>query len=714
VEYVFGPYKFNVDERLLTRHGEPVHLTPKAAEVLLALLRADGRVVGKDDLIRAVWPDTFVEDSSLTFQIHLVRQAVRDGVDGERYIETVPRRGYRFVAPVRQLRPTESVPELPPTAASGQVPEMSVPLRVTRLTLPRWLTPLLIGGLAFAVALLGIWILSDDRSTLLVVGTRQLTHDRLLKNGNIPLLTDEAQIYFTPVDLTPRVVAVAGGETLVVPHVRPDARIVDVRADRSSYLAISYVAKRNGELWVVSRGGAPSYRIGPDVVDAASWSPDGTRITYANDTTLWVARKDGTGARQLAQFPGSVGCPRWSPDGRRLRVKLDTAGDRIMLSSLWEVGADGSHPHPLIPDWSGSVNQECGTWSKDGQDFIFSARDIRHPEQPGMIAPLGRYDLWTLPERRGSTRRPVQLTSGPMSFTAPVSSADGRHLFAVGFQTVTELVRFDARLNDFVPYLGGLSAKWINFSKDGKRIVYIAHPEGILWRSNIDGTEKRQLTLPPFEADTPAWSPDEKWVAIRGRFPGEHKKVYLIPAGGGLPAAITQDDEEQGIPTWSPDSARIAFGDVPRKWEQSTGAEVIHLYDINTHRFSAVPDSKELWTARWSPDGRYLAALTIRGQELRILDFQTGKWRSFTDDHVEEPVWSRDGTYVYHGSEGGPQTLSRLRVADDYLERLATTAGFPTTTTPMWTWSGLAFDDSPIVLRTVGATEVYALDVLRR
>jgi DNA-binding winged helix-turn-helix (wHTH) protein/Tol biopolymer transport system component len=713
VEYAFGPYKFDVDERLLTGHGESIRITPKAAEVLLALLRGDGRVVGKDDLIRAVWPDTFVEDSSLTFQIHLVRQALRDGVDGERYIETVPRRGYRFVAPVRQLGATESVPPALATEESGQLREMSVAASTTDVALPRWLTPVLLSGLALVIALLGIWILSGDRSTLRVVRTRQLTHDRLLKPDVIPLLTDDAQIYFTPEDLTPRVVAVAGGETSVLLQVSPEVRIVDISPDRSAYLVIRYSARSNGELWVVSRGASPSYRIGPDNAGAASWSPDGARITYAKDETLWVARKDGTGVRQLAQFPGFVDCPRWSPDGRRLRVRIASPHDRMMLSSLWEVAVDGSNLHPLFPDWSGSVNQECGTWSKDGRDFIFDAMDIRHPEQPGMNGPIGRYDLWTVSERHGSTGRPFQLTSGPMSFTAPVFSADGQQVFAVGFQTVTELVRFDARLNDFVPYLGGLSARWVNFSKDGKQIVYVAHPEGILWRSNIDGTEKRQLTLPPFEADTPAWSPDEKWVAVRGRFPGEHKKVYLIPAGRGSPAAITRDDEEQGIPTWSADSARIAFGDVPPKWEQPTGTEVIHVYGINTRQFSIVPDSRGLWTARWSPDGRYLAALTIRGQELRMFDFQTGRWRAFADRHVDEPTWSRDGTYIYHGSEGVPRTLSRLRMADGYLERLAAADQFPTTT-PLWTWSGLAFDDSPIVLRAAGATEVYALDVVRK
>ena len=96
--YEFGPFRVDVREGLLRRGGEPVSLTPKAFETLVVLLENRGRLVSKDALLKRVWPDTFVEDSNLTFNISTLRKALGQGSQSERYIETVPRRGYRFVA----------------------------------------------------------------------------------------------------------------------------------------------------------------------------------------------------------------------------------------------------------------------------------------------------------------------------------------------------------------------------------------------------------------------------------------------------------------------------------------------------------------------------------------------------------------------------------------------------------------------------------------
>jgi DNA-binding winged helix-turn-helix (wHTH) protein/TolB-like protein/Flp pilus assembly protein TadD len=101
--YEFGPYRLDIGERRLSRDGEAVPLTPKAFETLVALIRKNGKVVGKEELIREVWPDSFVEDSSLSQHIYLLRKTLGEGSDGRPYIETVPRLGYRFIAEVREV-----------------------------------------------------------------------------------------------------------------------------------------------------------------------------------------------------------------------------------------------------------------------------------------------------------------------------------------------------------------------------------------------------------------------------------------------------------------------------------------------------------------------------------------------------------------------------------------------------------------------------------
>src|SRR6185369_17272656 len=101
--YDFGPYRVDANERLLRRGDQVVPLTPKAFEMLLALIEDSGRLLTKEELMKRVWPDTVVEEANLSHNIYKLREALGDGRNGEKYIETVPRRGYRFVATVREL-----------------------------------------------------------------------------------------------------------------------------------------------------------------------------------------------------------------------------------------------------------------------------------------------------------------------------------------------------------------------------------------------------------------------------------------------------------------------------------------------------------------------------------------------------------------------------------------------------------------------------------
>src|SRR5262245_25838480 len=110
--YAFGEFHLDVSERLLTRHDATVSLPPKAVDLLVLLLKNRGHLVTKEELMRQLWPDTFVEEANLSVNVSVLRRALTDGKDGQRFIETVPRRGYRFVAPV-QLRSSGNIEEFP-------------------------------------------------------------------------------------------------------------------------------------------------------------------------------------------------------------------------------------------------------------------------------------------------------------------------------------------------------------------------------------------------------------------------------------------------------------------------------------------------------------------------------------------------------------------------------------------------------------------------
>src|SRR5262245_32134030 len=117
--YEFGPFQLDVGERLLLRDGERVPLTPKASDLLLALVEHHGHLLEKDELVKLVWPDTFVEEANLSSNISLIRKSLGDGENGQRFIETVPKRGYRFVGNVREME-------------EGAIPTAEEPARLQR------------------------------------------------------------------------------------------------------------------------------------------------------------------------------------------------------------------------------------------------------------------------------------------------------------------------------------------------------------------------------------------------------------------------------------------------------------------------------------------------------------------------------------------------------------------------------------------------------
>src|SRR5689334_21748346 len=109
--YEFGPFRLDTAEQLLLRDGKPVPLTPKSFEILVALVEHSGHLVGKEELMKVVWADAFVEESNLTNNVSALRKLLGQGKGGENYIETVPKRGYRFTAAVRELTPETLVVE---------------------------------------------------------------------------------------------------------------------------------------------------------------------------------------------------------------------------------------------------------------------------------------------------------------------------------------------------------------------------------------------------------------------------------------------------------------------------------------------------------------------------------------------------------------------------------------------------------------------------
>jgi Tol biopolymer transport system component len=288
-----------------------------------------------------------------------------------------------------------------------------------------------------------------------------------------------------------------------------------------------------------------------------------------------------------------------------------------------------------------------------------------------------------------------------------VPSPDGSTLYAIG-QDAGQLTIYDTSRKVFAPYLNGISALAVAFSPDRQSVAYIALWDFTLWRANADGTKPRQLTFAPWHVDAFAWSPDGRRFAIRAMPEhGRHTKIYMLPADGGVALPLEQGDLEQGSPTWSPDGTRIAFGDVPETYGQATGTECIHIYDLATRTSTDIPGSAGLWSSRWSPDGRFIAATRITDRLLMLYDTRERHWRDLQLRHVGDVAWSSDGTTMFAEPEGGAHWCLRVHVPDGRIEPLLDVAD-----EALYFGAGVSLDGRLLFLRR--QTDIYSLQLQRK
>jgi Tol biopolymer transport system component len=533
-----------------------------------------------------------------------------------------------------------------------------------------------------------------------VLRTTQVTTDGTVK---VPaLFTDSSRLYYAAygqAGLVPYQISIAGGEAAPFSEssLGSYGYLAGISPNGSELLAQSWEGSTGqGPLWIVPTLTGPRHRLGNIISSDAGWAPDGQTIAIAEGNTLSLARSDGTGAHPILTTAGAPSWIRWAPDGKNLRL---TVTDKIGAQSLWEAMADGSDLHPLLPGWSDSPSECCGSWTPDGRYFVFQSNHS------------GRSDIWAIREKKTifgrSAQQPMQLTSGPMDFLGPLPGKDNKSVFVLGWQRRGELVRFDAKSKQFVPYLSGISAEGLDFSKDGQWAAYTSVPEGNLWKSKVDGSDRLQLTFPPTQAYEPRWSPDGRHIAFQGIVPGQPWKMYLVAADGGQPEEIGEGIGDVG---WSPDGTSLIFHSGMTDFS-STSPRSIRLLDFKTRKVSTLPGSEGLYSPRWSPDGNHIAALRVGPEILLIYDLDRKEWTELTKIAVDFPIWSRDSKYIYFDSSENPPNLYRLRVADKKLEQVTSLRGIRLGPTLGGLLSGLTVDDSPLVVRGIGSQEIYLLDL---
>jgi eukaryotic-like serine/threonine-protein kinase len=537
-----------------------------------------------------------------------------------------------------------------------------------------------------------------------VSGYAQLTHDGLPKELRS---TDGSRLYFyQQAPETQNAIAqvlVTGGDVAPIPPPSPTMWLLGGSSTGSDLLLEDIQGEyqgptwQDGPLWALPAIGGSPRRLAEAAGHAAAWSADQKKLVYAKGKDLYLANGDGTDSHKLVSLSGSAFVPAWSPDGSEIRFSIDDPNTQI--HSIWQISADGGNLHQLLPGWNSSADVCCGKWTPEGKYFVFvSAGQIWAIRETGSFL-------------RKVNREPVQLTSGAIEYTGPLPGKDGDKLYAVAGLARGELDRYDAKSRQFAPFLSGISASYVNFSRDKQWVTYVSYPEGNLWRSRADGSQRLQLTFPPMSTFLPRWSPDGKEIAFVGGVPDETTKIYIVSASGGTPRQVTHGNTNENDVTWSPDGSSIIFNTEPQSGEAGTSA--IFKLDLKSGKQTKLPGSEGLYSARWSPDGRHVVATPPDNKRMMIFDFSSQKWTELTSMPQQTwEEWSHDGQFIYFWgtSAKGEPAIYRVRVSTRKVEEIVSLKDFRGVPGLFGGWMGLTPDDSPLLVKDTGTQDIVSMD----
>ncbi len=755
----FGMFEVDPQTGELWRSGFHVRLAGQPFKVLLVLLEHPGEVVTREELLVRVWGSNTNLDfeQAISGAVKKVREALRDSAENPRFIETLPRRGYRFIAPVASAaRPSESarveaslpqahlsssqispVPaekgpkvlsgDLPDAAStSGVLPSGSSPSspadRVQSAgeqnsipALPpswmlRW-SPREIWLLCLSLLLLALLVVSysrqggmDSVSPFQVI---QVTHHVPLSVGapnaeSFLTLAQDGDRILTSVLVDGRsrlssIFASTGGvERISMPAEIASGTLADISRDGSKLLVRSNLSSASEQpLWIVPSSGGSGQRVASVLAHDATWMPDGTSILYANENELRVIGQDES-STLYAKLEGRAFWLRWSPDGKLLRFTL--MNPVTHATSLWEVDAKARVPRPVPEPAAAHLDACCGGWTADGMTYVFQAND----------------NLWKLADSRGGAKL-SQLTNGPLHYQSPVAARSGTRIYFVGLEAPSGVQEFDEKRHYFEPAPAFLAdANRVEYSRDGRWVAW-TDLNGNLWRAHAtDGSEKIRLTPEGTDVFLAHWSPDGKRLAIMAREHGGLWQTYLVDAAGGSPEALLKETRNTADPSWSPDGEHLVYGREPDLMGKESGPRNLQILDLVTHKTETIPGSDGLFSPRWSPDGLWIAALTLDQNSLMLYDVKLRRWKQLARTSAADPVWSSDSKAVYlHAFQQDGDPILRVNAFDGAVTTIATLKNFPDGQATNYFFSGLTSANEPLVKPKIGTSNLYALDLSR-
>jgi Tol biopolymer transport system component/DNA-binding winged helix-turn-helix (wHTH) protein len=696
----FGAYEADLHTHELWKHGTRIKLVGQPFEILAVLVKRPGQLVTRDELRAELWPgDTFVDfNHGLNAAVNKLRDALCDSADDPRYIETLPRRGYRFIAPVERAT-VPSIAEFATAASRGQSastaeafpPKAVTPARgeaeVTGAEvvpafkptqLPRSLPWLRYMVLAVAL-ILGLWRLVNlvppsvtkpakrgaAASAPATLTSLTALSDRTSQPAFSP---DGSRVAFRRESFVPGnsgiwVKQVGGEELIQVTNGDSDQNPVWSPDGRS--IAFSRVSDMQRAICEVSSSGGESRQVyetnfvpGHAEID---WSPDGKTIAFSAKgkqgfPAIFLLDLSSRNAHQITEpaVSDEDWGPAFSPDGNQIVF--------VRVNDLMLMPADGGELRRLTPNPMRILGSPA--WAADGQSIIFAAESR-----------VDRGALWRIPASGGV---PAWVQEAGNTVLNPAASKRGFRLAFELFNSARSIDQMDLvppgqKARALVTSVSGENAGQ-QLSPDGSKLVFQSDRTGGLdiWVSDRNGQNAIQLTAMG-TAGAPRWSPDGKEIAFDvglGRDWQEPRAIFLVNVDGGTPRPLVQDSFSNNVPSWSHDDDWIYFasnrtGDW-QVWKiQKSGGSPVQVTKQGGFAAAESPDGKYLYYAKHNLVSPEIWRMPVAGGDempvfpgIRPLD-----WAAWT-------VIDNGILFVESGTDGAP-TVSFYNFSEQSVKRLA-------------------------------------------
>jgi Tol biopolymer transport system component/DNA-binding winged helix-turn-helix (wHTH) protein len=665
----FGTFEVDLQRRELLRNGLQIKLRDQSFLLLAALLEQPGELVTREELRSKLWPDgTFVDfDHSLNAAIKRLRDALGDDPETPRFIETVPKRGYRFLAPVddssmRQVK-TSGRRSMVGTGASlfrfrvlagvvfllvivvglGAIrygprprPQLArLPLRVVPLTT--------YPGVEFNPAF------SDDGEQVAFVW-----------DGNT---LDKTDIYVKRIGIDP---------PLKLTHSNGNVCCAAWTSD-SRYIGFERCSGENPGIYLVPSLGGPETRLANTPgCNGISWSPKEPLLAFSGKKSpdspwaLFLMSLDDRQPHQVT-FPARdlIGdqVPVFSPDGKFIAfIRIVGEG----TPDIYIAPVSGGPVRQLTYDKTGLGGI---TWASDGQKLVFSS----HRE--------GGSSLWVIPVGGGEPKR---LPLGGDVASEPTISRQGNRLIYTQGYVHPNLWQIQisggaaTQHSEAKPLLS--SATYNNapqFSPDGKNLAFASLRSGDMevWVCEVGAcSEPRQLTSLRSSSGTPRWSPDSKQISFESR-PRGHSQIFVVSAGGGKPLPITDGTAEDKVSSWSPDGSFIYFASNrsggSQIWKISaSGGQPSQVTRKGGFASFASSDGKFLYYVKDNENGIWRMP-TAGGDEIAVLP-------RFPAEHWGD--WALVDKGIYYVDEVGHPTIKFLNFVNNKVTKIVDVESLP----PPW------------------------------